>query len=203
MIGRIDRWVCLAAITVPLISAQRTTGAHEQLAGSAQFGREWWESARNDEKQGFVVGHEDCFVWEGKHTRTTSLADRDLVKAIDSFLHNPTHKGDSVLQAIDSIAGVAPWHSPKPESRSGGETWTEPHWYLDGTWWRGGSETEHLGYVEGYLACYAGIPNSLTMIPDKPQQYVEGIDAFYARSAKNESAKVGTVLMKLATRENK
>jgi len=36
----------------------------------------------------------------------------------------------------------------------GAEVWTDPHGYLDGLWWRGGSPISQSGYLEGYLSCH-------------------------------------------------
>lgn len=204
MIHRMRTLRCLLAIGATLLCGQSELRAQNGAGGSGpKYDGSWWGSVHADEKQGFVVGHEDCFVWEGRHTRAKGYADKELVKAIDFFFRDPSHRIYSVPRAMDLIAGSAPWNraEPKPQSKSGGETWTEPHWYLDGTWWRGGNDKEHLGYVEGYLACVAGLAKLRLAKELPPPQYVKAIDLFYGRKPKNESEKAGVVLMKVVAPE--
>jgi len=197
MRARVNLGLCALAVVVCLGAQPPAVRVSGQL-GHVYDGQ-WWGTIQTQEKQGFVVGHEDCFVWEGKRTRTKSLAEKELVAALDAFYRKRGNSRLSVPAAIKAIAGVAPWPDhPKPIN-TGGEVWSEPHWYLDGTWWRGGSEVEHRGYVEGYLACKTDLTSQTFSKP--AQAYAKDIDDFYARRARNESDKVGAVLMKLANRE--
>jgi hypothetical protein len=87
-----------------------------------------------------------------------------------------------------------------------GEVWVEKHAYFDGLWWKGATELERRGFVEGFVTC-----SNLFLRPmfsKRPERYVDLVDQWYAPpndaiAATREDEKIANVLLKFADRMQK
>jgi hypothetical protein len=72
------------------------------------------------------------------------------------------------------------YHRVPRQASAGGETWKNPHWYLNGDWWRQSSRDEQLGFVEGYLWCMQTRvkPPHRQRYPQPAEYYADKISAY-------------------------
>jgi len=143
----------LALISALLLSigspAQTVTSAASGRHARRQFDGTWWLSADPGEPSGFVNGVGDCMTWEAHKTGYNETPEQLGDKITKFYQSHPGLKGLSILEAWQRVSRTGK-QAPDPK---GGETWTNPHWYLNGGWWVQGSEAEQRGFVEGYLWC--------------------------------------------------
>lgn len=104
-------------------------------------------------------------TWEA-HKKGYSATPEQLGKKITKLYESDP--GTKSLSVLDAWQRVSPTEKEAPAPK-GGETWTNPHWYLNGDWWAQEAQTEQTGFVEGYLWCV--------------QTQVEGPHASYSKPA--------------------
>jgi hypothetical protein len=109
----------------------------------------WWRTLQQDEKWGYVEGHDDCWVSDAKNFRKRVASVPDWIAAVDDYYAKHPADQDEVVHEILNRVDRPALGNRKP--LPGAEVWTEPHGYLDGLWWRGGSPISQSGYLEGYL----------------------------------------------------
>jgi hypothetical protein len=109
----------------------------------------WWLAADEKEQLGFLEGASDCLVWT-VHDLNFSETSSQVAPRINKYYQDhPTQRSLNVLEVWQRTEPKA----PQPKAPTGGETWKNPHWYLNGGWWQQSSRDEQLGFVEGYLWC--------------------------------------------------
>jgi len=91
----------------------------------------------------------------------------------------------------------------RPKSGSdrgtGGEIWTNPHWYLNGDWWSQLNEDEQLGFVEGYLFCLKTQINDSTERYSLPaNSYRRKIDTFVKANPRRGKEAVAVTLRRFS-----
>lgn len=171
--------------------AQTVTPAASNGHAKSQFDGAWWLSANQGEQSGFVNGVADCMTWEVHKTGYSATPEQLADKITKFYQVNPGSKGLSVLEAWQRVSSAAKQATvPK-----GGETWANPHWYLNGDWWAQEAQTEQTGFVEGYLWCLrtqvAGPHGSYT----KPDSfYWEKINAYVTANPKLGKEAIATTL---------
>jgi hypothetical protein len=69
-------------------------------------------------------------------------------KITEFYKSHPQSAGLAVIDVWRRIARDVP-----PAKETDGEVYTNPHGFLDGTWWAQGGEAEDRGFLEGYLLC--------------------------------------------------
>jgi hypothetical protein len=172
-----------AAQTVPSGAAGRRA--------KPQFNGAWWLSANPGERSGFINGAADCMTWEA-HKKGYSATPEQLGDKITKFYESgPGTKNFSVLEAWQRVS-PADKQAPAPK---GGETWNNPHWYLNGDWWAQEAQTEQTGFVEGYLWCLrtqVDGPHGSYSRPDS--FYLEKINAYVTANPKLGKEAVATTL---------
>ena len=128
--------------------AQASDGA---IQASPQYDGKWWLSADSEERAGFIDGASDCLTWAA-HLKgfNATLAQVD-VKIRKYYRSHPEAANLSVVDVWE-MATAAKVASPEPKT-SGGEDWTNAHWYFNGDWWGGGGSLDKQGFLEGYLWC--------------------------------------------------
>ena len=158
----------------------------------------WWLSVSSLEQRGSINRDFDCDTWELGDKLAPNATAKDAQKFVSQFYQDPPNWHLPVFRVIHTFYSRHA-EALQKGSRAGGETWSEPHGYWDGLWWKGAGYPnilEQLGYVEGYLACYEGEAHSLKGTFSKPPaEYVSVITDWYKRTGK-EDAKIADVLFK-------
>jgi hypothetical protein len=140
------------------------------------FDGKWWSTTSSEERSGFINGVADCLTWSA-HEQGFSATPEQLVDKITAFYEE--HPGSGDLTVVDVWRRVGRKSSPDGGITPHGETWKNPHWYLDGFWWREAGEGERLGFLEGYLWCMRTHVSAPSEKYSKAVSfYMERIDAF-------------------------
>ena len=157
-----------------------------------------------EEKSGYLNGDADCNRYElaGKPRYSKSAAEQ--AEYITNFYRNTPGKRSVAVFDIVRMADEQPPLSKEP---GGGDTWTERHGYWDGQWWREGSPADRLGFVEGYVACYARAKNATADFRRQPGDYAKLISQWYRLNEETadidparETDKIADVLFRFADR---
>jgi len=184
-------------LTSILTSETRRTISHD--------GR-WWFSISAGEQQSYQLGYGGCYVDSLKLKRPPDVENRKLAQLITtSYRDGKAGSGELVLAVMkrvwaESVGKKAP---PLPK---GGETWTEPHGYFDGLWWKGASAEEKLGFVEGATDCFNEEESSHIRFPLARSEYVKWLDEAYGLEQNSsvprllEDTKIADVLQKKGER---
>ncbi|MGP8271485.1 MAG: hypothetical protein ACLQLH_15570 [Terracidiphilus sp.] len=135
------------------------------------FDGKWWVNTELGERSGFLNGASDCLTWTA-HKKGFNSTPEQIMDKIDKYYI--THPGSASLNVIDVWQKVADHSKASAATSDSGEIWKNPHWYLNGGWWGQVSETEQLGFVEGYLWCLR------TQVPAPTESY-SGIATSYRR----------------------
>ena len=116
------------AATTP--SAQQALGGEKSKENA--YDGNWWLKREPDERSAFTDGASDCLFYVA-HAKWLSRNVDDLEKQIDQYYEShQNERGALVLTVWQKILANAPPAKPRP---SGGEVWTNPHGYFDGTYW--------------------------------------------------------------------
>lgn len=152
----------------------------------------WWLSSGSDERSGFLDGAGDCLFWVA-HPKWLSRSMDGLDQHIDQYYR--THPGDrsvSVSTVWRRVLATAPPNKPRPP---GGEVWTNPHGYYDGTWWAEGSELGKQGFLEGYLWCMrACVTDASEKYSLSTTYYARQISAYIRAHPKAYNEPIATIL---------
>jgi len=172
------------------------------FAQSKSYDGIWWQSRTSPELEGFIFGYGDCYADPAGQRIRMSLDDADTRLAVSVFYQshqkNLSRPAAHVLK--DVWAGHIPVHNamrPAP-----GEGWRERHGYFDGTWWKGSSNAEQLGFVEGYMSCHNSELRNAKPLSLEPDKYVEMLSTWYAPSdetaaAQHQAEKIADVFQRL------
>ena len=113
-------------------------------------------------------GLADCMTWEA-HKKGYNAAPEQLDERITKFYQtNAASKDLSILAAWQKV----PSTGKQAAALKGGETWSNPHWYLNGDWWVKADRPEQQGFLEGYLWC-------LRTQVEEPHASFSKSDSFY------------------------
>jgi hypothetical protein len=169
------------------IAPSGATGHHSKQ----HFDGVWWLAANPGERSGFVNGVADCMTWEA-HKKGYSATPEQIADKISKFYEaNPGSNRLSVLEAWRRVSSSEK-QMPAPK---GGETWTNPHWYLNGEWWVQEAQTEQIGFVEGYLWCIrTWVEGPHASYSKSDNFYWEKINAFVATHPKLGNEAVATTI---------
>ena len=161
------------------------------LGKSIAYDGNWWLRAEGDERSGFIQGAADCLTWTA-HEEGFSATPEELGDKI-------THYYKAHPQNL-SVGVVEVWENVRPKEGLSGsapnaETWTSPHWYLNGLWWRQGSRLENVGFVEGYLWCVTTRLKSPAQAYSRPiAYYADHISTYIRANPKADDQAVATIL---------
>lgn len=112
----------------------------------------WWAAADKDEQAGFLEGSADCLTWAGHQDGFSETANQVLGKITKYYRTHPS-RTNLLVTEVWSILNQDTARNAPAKTETKGETWTNPHWYLNGTWWYQVEGSERLGFIEGYLSC--------------------------------------------------
>lgn len=157
----------------------------------------WWLDADASVRSGFLNGVADYLTWTA-HVEGFSATPEQFIDKITEYFR--THPKDRVLLVTDVWRKLEP---PKPATKStpGAEVWTNPHWYLNGLWWRQGTKSENAGFVEAYLWCARcyGTPKS-TKYSQPVAYYVERVTGYIRSHRQADDEAVATILARFGDR---
>jgi hypothetical protein len=168
-------------LVVTVLAASMGSSAQTAHRSKPQYDGTWWLAANPGERSGFINGVADCMTWEA-HKQGYSATPEQLDDKITAFYSaNPGSKSATVLEAWRRVSpSLTQALAPK-----GGETWNNPHWYLNGDWWAQSAQTEQIGFVEGYLWCIRTQVEGPHPSYSKPASfYREKINAFLTANPK-------------------
>ena len=158
--------VCFVVISLITPSKAQTYDGH------------WWFSANEDRQSGYLEGIADCMTWDVRRSgfEGTSQQLRDGITQY--YKKHPQEKSKLVTVVWEYI-----WAKQVSKTKSGppasGETWSKPHWYLDGNWWGQVTRETQKGFVDGYLSCTRSfVPAGREAYPLTNSHYFQQIDAF-------------------------
>lgn len=187
-----------------VLSSYCATG---QQKPETTYNGHWWLSIRSAERTGFLNGYLDCYTYEYKG------ADR-FSSPINTYEDSITHfyKRGPSFELNDSVAGLLRQFRD-PAGRvvidKYAQPATGPHGGDDGLYWMQisdypGPQLEQRGFVEGYLACHAGLDqNKGGTFPKPAAEYVKLITQWYGFkrdtgdiNAKRQPTAIADVLFK-------
>lgn len=183
------------------------------LAGTAQEGMSrdgrWWLSISMLERQDYRWGYLDCYVDSLKLKSPPYIEDREASELITARYRSGKVKITEIVpRVMESTWARRVGRSETPRRAEGGESWTEPHGFLDGLYWKGGSDRERLAFVEGEVDCFNLEPSSPVRFPLPATDYVRWLNEAYGIAPasgvpppSHEEQKIADVLLKKAVRK--
>jgi len=146
----------------------------------------WWLTIDNRQRMLFIDGFRACYF----HLvdRHTHLYDEDprlaYVPRLNAYLHDhpeaTTESVESLLWKISGPPYARTVHHPAKGNESGDEVQQKWGPYDDGEEWRGLSDTDRLGTIQGFLECYDKHTNHEHGTFSRPREwYVKKISGWY------------------------
>ena len=182
-----------AQLVIPLAAA--VLAAYPLHAGmqTRRFDGNWWMTANYSERYGFIDGFSDCAVWSAHNYAFNTTPEQIIDKITDHYQNNKEDLKQSVIGVWQTqIKTIATAKEP-----SAGETWNNPHWYLNGGWWRGENQDLHAGYVEGFALCAKTQPLAMKERYSRPADYyTQRIDSYIAAHKNADKSSVASVLQR-------
>jgi hypothetical protein len=115
------------------------------------FDGTWWASVNKARQLGFVSGYYDCYRYDLRQRVKSNGSYEEWQEAVTQNYAQLRYNLDSLVPFV--LRQVFRTYRRKTPVIQGGERWTEPHGFFDGMWWRGATEDEQVGFVEGYIWC--------------------------------------------------
>jgi hypothetical protein len=157
----------------------------KQTQTNQSFDGNWWSKTSTDEHSGFINGAADCLTWTAHETGFNATPEQLTDKVTKFYEENPGLKELPVIDVWRKIWEKMTTNAASPQP---GETWKNPHWYLDGFWWLEESPEQKQGYIEGYLWCLrTRVPEQSQKYPRSVSFYVDRIDGFTKTNASSEA----------------
>ena len=157
----------------------------------------WWLAADSDERSGFLNGAADCLT-SVAHARWLKFTVQGLdAKIGEYYKSHPSDVGKSVANVWRQIQSK----SQPSKDIPGAEVWKNPHGYLDGFWWRQGSESENRGFLEGYLWCMSTcVKQPIETYSQPVEYYADKISEYVRAHPKAEHDAVAAILFRFRDR---
>ena len=110
----------------------------QALMGERYDGR-WWKALSSDEKDGFLSGYFDCYIWDAKGSDYSNASITQEIQHITKYYNaHPDAEGTPVIDLLHKVAGQ------KRKSVEG-----ERHGAYDGDYWRQSSHPERIAFIRG------------------------------------------------------
>lgn len=123
---------------------------------STGYDGNWWGATEPQERDGYLSGADDCLTSAAHVGRAfwgTSAAFTNDVSNAEVTKYYRDHPADRKLSVIEVWRRLGPQIGKDTPPTKGGEIYTNPHGYFDGTFYRQVSEAERFGFLEGYIGC--------------------------------------------------
>lgn len=187
--------VQIAVFILCACSALPQDGRHRQsvqkTSSDKPYNGNWWLARNPQERSGFLEGAGDCLTWlarvPGFGAPSGQMADR-ITKHYET---HPSERGSLFTEVWRRLAS----NTEGAQHHEDGEVWKNPHWYLNGLWWRQSSEEERLGFLEGYLWCVRtqSVPEKVTY-SRSVSYYRSKIDDYVRTHAKADDEPIAAIL---------
>jgi hypothetical protein len=176
---------------------QRGNDLRETRASQETYDGRWWLAADAGVQSGFLNGAADCLTWSAR-IEGFSATPEQLVDKITEYYR--THPADRAL-LITEVWRKLESRGLRKKSTPGGESWENPHWYLNGLWWGQSSKWENTGFVEGYLWCaHAYLKPPANTYSRPASYYVDRINTYFRSHPQAEDQAVATILARFRDR---
>jgi len=157
----------------------------------AAYDGKWWSAANSEEKAGFLNGTADCLISNAHEKWITRSVAWAVPKITEYYKAHPTCETTPVPEVWHKVISATPRDGPSKD----GEVFTNPHGYYDGQYWREGDDSEHEGFLEGYLFCLRTAAKSPTEIYSQPlSYYVEKINAYLKAHPDGDHEAIAAIL---------
>ena len=173
------KWTALLALCVWMGCAGAAHAQTTPPQTTKPLDGNWWHAASKSERLGYLEGDNDCDSFElgGRLLPESafSLHQDFVLKYYDADAARLRTPVFEVLRMAD--AQIAP--APDKDA----DTAPEPHGDYDGLFWRDTRREERIGFIEGYLACYARTSDHRRGAFSKSaDEYVKLLDGWYQLS---------------------
>jgi hypothetical protein len=160
---------------------------------SRQFDGKWWANADSEERAGFIDGASDCLTWEAHLKGFNATLSQVDAKIRKYYRSNPEAENLSVVDVWEKIGAAQV--ATAETNPSGGEDWTNAHWYFNEDWWVGGSSLDQLGFLEGYIWCTDNrVKPKTETFSHSVNFYQKKIDAYIEAHPKADNEAVALIL---------
>lgn len=186
----------VACFLLPIsVSCQRRNDQWSRYDGR------WWIGAAQAERDGFVSGFADCYIFI--HADPARFEKTDYDDEVTRYFASDTSHPKDPLYRLLPILARGDTSLPR-----GAEIDTTAHGYFDGLYWRNvahsaGGRREMLGFIEGYLACNHSLGHDGQGVFSKtPSTYLQLVNRWYQLDPTtydmggDEDAKVADVLVR-------
>ncbi len=187
--------ILAAVVFVVSITAQQATLASKSAGKVIVFDGSWWLTTPSNERD----GASDCLTWVAHLQGFSSTPEQLREKITQYYLAHPSNKHSTVMDVWQKLTSAIP-RKPKKATK-GGDAWKNPHWYLNGGWWRQVPDEERKGFLEGYLLCMLERVNPPTEEYSRSISfYAEKIDAHIQAHPKANDDPVAIILSRFRDR---
>jgi hypothetical protein len=161
--------------TVAIILAAGGFMSAAEIEPTKRFDGHWWSRAEPEERSGFLNGAGDCLISVAHKTWVSRSIEWAIPKITEYYRANAASSGVPVVEVWRAVLSSVPPETP----RKGGEVFTNPHGYYDGEYWRESSESQKVGFLEGYLWCLRTQVEAPSETYSRPvSYYIKKIDAY-------------------------
>jgi len=183
----------LFAMTAECGWSQEPEHTSSVAQASQHFDGKWWSATNSEERSGFINGVADCLTWSA-HEEGFNATPEQLMDKITRFYKQ--HPESTDLTVVDVWRKIVGDHALNNGATPQGETWKNPHWYLDGFWWGEAVEVERFGFLEGYLWCMRTYVPAPSEKYSKPVGfYVEKVDTFVMANGSSKANREAVALI--------
>lgn len=175
-----------------------STSTNAKIDNSYDDGH-WWVLLPDPEKESFVMGYYDCYVFDRGARNYPDGSYKQIVSWLNEFYDlKSDNLSTPISNAFYRISVKMPGHIPKN---------TERHGFFDGEFWRQMSNQERSSFIRGYINCGRGsqAKNSDEIV----DRYLKAISGYYGiddddASVINDEAstrKIGDIIKKVKINE--
>jgi hypothetical protein len=150
----------------------RTNQSLSSMASNS-FGRHWWATSNEEEKEGFLEGIDDCFTFDMKPRRYLFA---DYFTKIENYYHNVHSTGNSRREL--SVEQVAENFGSSITNERDGEAVGR----RDSLYWMNVSRERKIGFLEGFFSCRFSFGGNHSAWREPIAWYVSKLDIILARN---------------------
>jgi hypothetical protein len=160
-------------------------------AQSPRYDGRWWNTASADQRDGFLSGYLDCYVYDARGNDYSGRSIQQQIAEVSVFYRARPERLETLVAEV--VRGLTGPHDRRPTARHGA---------YDGEFWRQTSLAGRTAFIAGYLACQTGDLHAA--FPASPEAYARAISAWYGISDTDESQlnekrandKIGDILLR-------
>jgi hypothetical protein len=174
------------------------------VASAPSYDGKWWLSVDKRQREGFVDGYLACYMFDVKGEIKFEYTGQMYAPRVTDYLRAHPDEQERPAEQLLWAVTKSPYAPPARRNLGGqGETYPGKYGFYDGEFWREMRDSEHLGFIQGFLYCYSKYGDASKGAFSKPApEYVEAISKWYeiddegGINPKKMSAKIPTILFK-------